>query len=158
MQNIIYLYTYFIDSTHFEKALDICQCPSMFLTCRGKDYGIVQCSIPSVNFTLVHCNITGYYTKLTTVMSLIIKQSCSLQCLPDGSEFVLSARESLRVCGKKSTALWATSLQWTGLRAGFQVGTVRSAQIRPGPEAGLPGLSSVQQQMERYLVDLITKG
>lgn len=52
--------------------------PSMFLTCRGKDYGIVKCSIPSVNFTLVHCDITGYYNKLTTVMSLIIKQSCSL--------------------------------------------------------------------------------
>lgn len=79
--------------------------------------------------------------------------------LADGSamsyrwEFVLSTRKSLRIYGGNGTAPWATSLQWTSLRAGFQAGTVRNAQTRPGPEAGLPGLSSVQQQMKRYLVE-----
>jgi len=63
-------------------------------------------------------------------------------------EFVLSTRKSLRIYGRNGTARWATSLQWTSLRAGFQEGTVRNAQTRPGPEAGLLGLPSVQQQMK----------
>lgn len=34
----------------------------------------VMCSVLSVNFTLVHCDIIGYYNKLTTVVSLFVKQ------------------------------------------------------------------------------------
>lgn len=33
----------------------------------------VMCSVLSVNFTL-HCDIIGYYNKLTTVVSLFVKQ------------------------------------------------------------------------------------
>lgn len=67
-QNIIYLDTYFIDCTHFEKALEICHCfccPKYVFTLRGKAYEIVMRSIPRDNFTLVHCDIISYCNKLT---------------------------------------------------------------------------------------------
>ena len=130
--SVKYLYIYIISYTYFEKALDTCQClccPYYTFTLLGNPYEIVVCCIPKENFTFVHCDIIGYHNWLTTVMSLIIKQDSSLQCLPYNSaisyklEFLPLTKKTLGLVHRTVPASELLLLQWIGLRTGFQRGT-----------------------------------